>query len=600
MPAVTVKSAKAPLILALDLGTSSLRALVYDALGRAITGAETQLLYQLRTDSDGAAEVAAGPLVDLLEQCIDGALAGIADRAGEIAAVGISCFWHSLLGLDSNDEPVTPVFMWGDTRSGNDVVDLRREFNQRAILARTGCRFHSSYWPAKLRWLARTQPDLFARVACWCSFGEYVRLRFCSDPAISISMASGTGLFDIHRLEWDPEVLDIVHVIPDQLNRVVDRDQAADGLVSDYAKRWPALATIPWYPALGDGGCANVGSGAIGADRVALTVGTSGALRIVAPFDQLTIPDGLWAYRLDHERYVVGGSLSNGGNVLGWLAELFGLQITPVTLASLEGRPPDSHGLTLLPFLAGERAPTWNDAVTGVVAGLTLATDRGALLRAGLEAIAYRFALLYRRLAPLVADDHLLIANGGAILRSPIWLQVMADVLGQRLATLSPQEESAGRGAAVLALNAIGAIDDLRPHGELDPTAGHPIYEPDPDRFAIYQRGLARHLKLESLLYPHDTVWDDKEVQSMQSQGITVYGTATCEDTARSRALLDRLDVPYSYVDLDRDKAADAWVRQHNHGHRITPTIVLAGGGPILVEPSDEELEAALRSAGQI
>ena len=500
MPTVLLPDAEAPLILALDLGTSSFRALLFDRRGRAIAGTEEQVPHALRTTPDGGGEGDAGALFDLLVRCVDGALAYAGGRADEIAAVGVSCFWHSLVGMDERGEAVTPLLMWADTRSAGEAATLRRELGEATweIQARTGCRFHSNYWPAKLRWLRAAHAELFRRVRRWGSFAEYAGGRLRGEAVASLSMASGTGMLDVHRLAWDGELAGLVGVEVRVLPRLVDREEAEAPLRAEFAQRWPVLAGVPWYPALGDGACANVGCGAVGPGRIALTLGTSGALRIVVP-DAIAPPD-LFAYRLDRERAVIGGAVSNGGNVLAWLGRLMGVDFGGPAMDAAEELAPDGHGLTVLPFLAGERAPGWRDRATGAVVGLTLSTRPEHLVRAGMEAVAYRLAMIYDDLRPLAAGPHEIVANGGAILRSPLWLRIVADTLGHEVLALRPEEESSARGAAVCALEAAGLVPDLA--AVPDPAAGVVTYRPDDGRHAAYRAGMARQAALERVLYP--------------------------------------------------------------------------------------------------
>ena len=198
-------------------------------------------------------------------------------------------------------------------------------------------------------------------------------------------MASGTGLLDVHALIWDAEMLEVSGIGADRLSPLVDLGPPGC-LRADFANRWPALADTRWFPALGDGACANVGSGAIGPSRMALTVGTSAAMRMILPRppdEPWVVPHGLWAYRLDRERAVLGGALSNGGNLLRWIWDTTGTDRTDETTAAAAALAPDSTGLTFLPFLAGERSPGWYDDASGVIAGLTVTTGPEHLIRAG-------------------------------------------------------------------------------------------------------------------------------------------------------------------------------------------------------------------------
>ena len=342
----------------------------------------------------------------------------------------------------------------------------------------------------------------------WQGYTEFVgeRLAGESGAASSLSMASATGLLDVHRLAWDQALLKAGGAAAERMPPLTDRTEPWRSLRPAFAARWPVLAGVPWYPAVGDGACANIGSGAVGPERIALTLGTSGALRVVSAARDVEVPRDIWTYRMDRERFVLGGALSNGGNLLAWLGKLLGIDFGDETAKLAAALPPDAHGLTVLPFLAGERAPAWHDHSSGVVAGLTLATGPEALLRAGMEAVAYRFAAIYDRLCPLVEREHAIVANGGAILRSPAWLQIVADTLGHDLLTLDPEAEASARGAALLALEASGLLPNLA--SASDPAVGGTVYRPDPDRHARYQAGRDRQRKLEGLLYSPDGAWD--------------------------------------------------------------------------------------------
>jgi gluconokinase len=511
MSSVTMADAAMPLVLALDMGTSSCRALLYDREARPIERSEIQLPYSLQTTPDGGAEADPRALLDLVTGCVDGVLARAQPPLGAIGAVGMSCFWHSLLGLDGAGQPLTPVYYWADRRSGRQVVELRNALDEASIHQRTGCVIHSSYWPAKLCWLRETQPDLFGRVARWCSFADYATRTLFGDDLTSVPMASGTGMLDFHRVAWDDELIEATGVERSTLPPLVDRNHASSGLRSSYSERWPALANVPWYPGIGDGACANVGCGAVGPDRIALTVGTSAAVRLIVANDvgdPLTVPPDLWAYRLDHQRVVLGAALSNGGNVIDWLRHLTGTAPDGRAMVAAAALPPDHHGLTILPFLSGERSPLWSDRATGVIAGLTLHTSLDDLLRAGMEAIAYRLATLYQSLDQLANPGHQIVANGGAILSSPGWMQIFTDNLGHPLLPLPAAAEASARGAAVLALDSCAVIDRLSDIP--DPAEGARPVLPNPDVEPAYREGRARQTLLQSLLLPDRSIWTDQ------------------------------------------------------------------------------------------
>jgi gluconokinase len=491
------KQSDAPFVLAIDMGTSSTRALIFDRLGSAVPETETQLPYEVRATPDGGVEIDPDLLLKQTAECVDGALAAAAERGVPISLVAVSCFWHSLLGLDAVGRPVTPIYMWGDTRSKVAAARIRAEIDVEAYRQECGVTVHSSYWPAKLRWLREAEPETFARVVRWTSAADYLALVWQGIDRVAVPMASGTGLLNIHTADWSDRALAIAGIGREALPPIVERAAAATGLTAEWAKRWPALAGIPWYPGIGDGACANAGSGAIGSRRLALTLGTSGAVRGIieallgAPY---TVPPGVWAYRLDAQHMVIGAAISNGGNVAAWIGDLTGRPLTDESLGEHLTAEADSHGLTILPFLSGERAPLWSDTVTAVIAGLTLATDQPRLQRAAMEAVSVRLAMLYRLVVPQMESPCAVIANGGALLNSQAWQRMTCDALGAPLTILESTEETGARGAAVLALDAFGAIDGI--DGGRDPAAGRPVLAPDPDQHRRYLRAEERQRRL--------------------------------------------------------------------------------------------------------
>ena len=482
-------------IVSLDVGTSSVRTVLYDVQGRGLPDSETQIKYQARTTPDGGSELDPAMLLDSAAKVVDGALA-LVPRGDTVVGVAIDTLWHSILGVDARDEAITPLYTWADTRSVPYVDELKGKLDERGAYARTGCIVHPSYPPVRLLWLARTRPDLWTRVARWISFGEYLHLRLFGKAVCSFSMASGTGLLDVHACAWDDEVLRAVGLDAGKLSPLGDRfvDSAESGLRGEWAARWPALSDVPWFPALGDGACGNIGSGCVDRGRIALMVGTSGAMRVVYDKPDTAVVPGLWFYRVDRQRPILGGALSEGGNIFAWLRATMRFGEIPEMEAEIAAIEPDAHGLTILPFLAGERSPDWVASARGTISGLTLATRPADIARAVYEAIAYRFADVGRRLAPLVTADAPIIASGGALLQSPIWMGIMADVLGRPVMALQ-EHESSSRGAALLALDALG----LLPLAEVQTALGS-TYEPNLRNHERYQEAIARQTHLYNLL----------------------------------------------------------------------------------------------------
>jgi len=433
-------------VLALDIGTSSVRAQPYDERARAVGGVSRRAYEPRGTELDA----------DELFQACEAVLKE-AREGGETVAV--SCFWHSLLLLDADDRPLTPVLLWSDRRAAAQAQELARRLDGVDVHARTGAAIHPSYWPAKLMWLR--EEGVLGQAGRAVSFGDYLFLRLTGELRTGLCTASGTGLVDLRARAWDAELLDALALDPELLPPIGDE---------------PAGAI---YPALGDGACSNLGTGCTTADRAALMIGTSGAYRVLREGEPQP-REGLFSYLLDDRRVVEGGAVSDGGNLHAWLERT-------LQLDHAELREPDGHGLTFLPLLGGERSPGWNPRATGAIAGLTFETDAVDLLQAGLEGVAYRFAEIADRL-PEVRE---VVATGHALLTDPAWIQLCADALGRPVT--AGVDEGSLRGAAVYALERLGQEAEAAPVGR--------IYEPDPRRNEIYAAARERQRELYRRLF---------------------------------------------------------------------------------------------------
>ncbi|MEN9936791.1 MAG: hypothetical protein RLZZ387_3370 [Chloroflexota bacterium] len=491
MTMVDRRRAEPPLVLTIDVGTSSVRVMLFDALGRPVDGVGAREAYTIYADASGAAEDDPDEALARVGRCLDEALAQAGPLAAQIGAVAVDTLVSNLLGLDDGGRPLTPLITYADTRNDADAVALRRELDEAAVHDRTGCLLRTSYWPARLAWLRRSQPELFRRAARWVTIGEYLELHLFGRCRVSTSAASWSGLLDRRRLVWDMPLLEHLGVPQERLSPLADASEPLRGLLPEPAARWPALRDVPWFPALGDGAAANLGSGCVSPGRVALTVGTTGALRVVLP-EVPRVPDGLWCYRVDARRALLGGATSEGGNVYAWMRGALRIDGPEEVERALAAMEPDSHGLTVLPFFAGERSPGWAGDARATVSGVTLGTTPLELVRAGLEAVAYRFALIYEGLvADAQAAPPQIVASGGALLSSPAWMQIIADVLG-RPVVASAETEATSRGIALLALESLGALGAL----EDAPAATGETYAPDGGRHAVYCAAVERQRRL--------------------------------------------------------------------------------------------------------
>jgi len=498
MPAIARARAQAPFVLALDLGTSALRVSLFDARARRVQGFTTRRAHRVAAFADGAATLDARALFDAFCDALDELSAKLNFPIDAVAAASLA---HNVLALDANNAPLTPAYLYSDTQNARAVAQLRATRAWTEIYARTGCPLHTSYLPARLAWLRETQPEIFARATQWVSLHEYFLLRLFGHARVSHSFAAWSGLLNHATLDWDAETLARVGVTRAQLSPVSSVYEGLRGLREPYATRWRELAKVAWLPAVGDGAAANLGSGCVDATRLAVTVGTSGAMRVILPPARAAanLQNGLWLYRVDETDALVGGSLNNGGNVFEYFARILRLPARDALERALAALAPDAHGLTLLPFFAGERSPGYRGDARALVTGWKLGATPIELWRATLEAIAYRFAAI-AELLRAVTPAREFIASGAALEHSRVWTQILADVLGAPV-TRSGEEAATARGAALIGLRAAGAFSDWAAL----PAARGETFAPRAEYFECYQRARAR----QKVLYD----WFDEQFE---------------------------------------------------------------------------------------
>ncbi|MBX3050390.1 MAG: gluconokinase [Caldilineaceae bacterium] len=458
-----------PLALVLDIGTSSVRCAVYRSNAVVLPG--TAARRPVAFEEDGTANIEL--LADRTEEAIDECLTYYRETAagiGPLAVVGWTAFAMSWLGVNGAGAPVTPVYTYADATSGPYADQLRADLAEAGRLAelhqQTGTPIHVAYAPAQLLRLAAEEPERLAKVARFQTASAHLLARWSGQPfaPVSTSEAGWTGLLDRSHLDWNDDLLALLPIERGQLPPILDYTNSSIGLSSAYRRRWPELSDARFCLAVGDGAAANIGSGGVDASRLALTIGTSGALRVVlpqAPDEAVPIvPDGLWCYPVDNRRWLVGGALTDGGSLFNWLLETLRYANPTTLLADAASLEADSHGLTILPFLRSERSPGWANDAKMTISGITANTTPAHILRAVLEAVALRFRLINERLAPHLPADSPILAGGGGLQENPLWRQILADALG-RPVHLTNTDEVTSRGAAILAFKTLAQVDPI-------------------------------------------------------------------------------------------------------------------------------------------
>ncbi len=465
--------------LALDLGSSSVRAIVFEVDGSgavgAVEGALARRPRHLLAREPGQATFDADDYLADLVACIDELhTRGCLDGVTEVAA---DSQWHSAVAVGPDGAPMSELLTWADTRAqprhrsgaGGRPGPGFSEERLEQLRQRTGCASGPMYWTSKVPWLAAR---VSGRPTGYVGLSEYVGARLLDDPSMSVSMASGTGLLATAEHRWDAEALELAGLEERQLPPLAPRGWRGR-LAPQWRRRWPQLATALWHPVIGDGAAANLGVGCDGPGQAALTVGTSAAVRSVrhAP-DPGPLPAGLWRYCVDHDRVVVGAAYSSGGQLYSWAlslwegvgtaatghragaAEAAGNVAAAVDYDIDEPAPAGSHGVMVMPWHAGTRAPAAPvPAGQGCITGLGLGHTGAEIVSAAVEAVCFQLAGGLDDLEKGAGAGGRLevVANGGAIDRSGWWRARLASVLGRPLLCPTVPETTA-RGAASLVL----------------------------------------------------------------------------------------------------------------------------------------------------
>lgn len=473
----TAGPAPGPFVIAMDIGSSGTRAGLYDATGATVDGVRAKVSHTFTTDAEGTAVIDADEVLAEVITALDETTAKMPDGAA-VAGVALDTFASSLVGVDAEGRATTPYFTYADTRCAPQVHQLRAEVDELDLQQRTGTRLHTSYLPARLRWLAEEQPEVFAATDTWLSLGEYLYLHLIGTTAAGTATAAWTGLLDRRRGTWDPEVLELSGITADQLSAVRDPDQPLTPVTSMVAERWPALAQAVWFPVIADGLAANLG---VGADRpgvVGVSAATSGAMRMLVPEIPEHVPPGLWGYRISADRTLFGGAVSDIGRVAFWAERTLRIENTEV-LDDVLHAPPTVSTPLVLPFLSGERSTGWAAEAQAHIVGLSAATTPMQIYRGALEGAALSLGRIARQLGSAAGAPQQILASGGMASGLPGWCQILADVLGAEVVHVR-HRRSTLRGTALLALQAL-APDVPRSQPETGQT-----FAPTPVRAGYY------------------------------------------------------------------------------------------------------------------
>lgn len=491
-------------MLGVDIGTTSTKAVLYRETGEII--AQASHGYDLYTPDVFTAEQDPLEIFMAVKLSIKQAMAGAA--AEDLTLISFSSAMHSVIGMDQGGLPVTPCITWADNRSAEWTKRIEEEFNGHEIYHRTGTPLHPMSPLSKIAWLQHDCPNMVQNVEKYIGIKEYVFHQFFGKYVVDYSIASATGLFNIEKLDWDSEALKVAGITREKLSELKPTTEIMTGCDEDIAKEIGISTDTRFVIGASDGVLSNIGVNAIKEGEVAVTIGTSGAIRTVIPKPRTDEKGRIFCYALTENHWVIGGPVNNGGMVLRWVRDEFAASEVETAkrlnidayevLTQIASKvPPGANGLLFHPFLAGERAPLWNSDVRGSFFGLTLNHKKEHMVRAALEGVIFNLYSVYLALVEIMDHPVTSIKATGGFSKSELWRQMMADIFDEPV-VVPKSYESSCLGACLLGLYALKKIDSFEVAGKL---VGHThSHKPQPENAERYQDLIPIFIRISRML----------------------------------------------------------------------------------------------------
>lgn len=437
--------------LGVDVGTTSAKAVAFSASGEVITSSSCG--YKMYHPQQGWCEQDPGEIFDAVIFSCNRVISAFHFPPKLIA---FSCALHGLLAIDTGGKPLTRFIIWADNRAADIAERLKESETGWSFYTSTGVPVHAMSPLCKLIWLKENEPEIFRRADKFIGIKEYIYYRLFNECFIDTSVASATGLLHLESLSWDQKILEFLDITSSRLSRVVPVTHKI------WFKQQPAVngsaLLIPDDTPLiiggSDGALANLGTGAVNENLMAVTIGTSGAARIVTHKVETDIGMRTFCYHVKDDLYIIGGPGNNGAVVLEWLRDklLETTESLPELFLKAEKIHPGSDDLLFMPYILGERAPVWNSNAKGVFFGLNINHTKSHLVRACMEGVIYAIYSIAKIL--LEKREITEIYATGGFVQSPLWLQMLADVCNIEVC-VSGAVESSALGAVMIGLEAL-------------------------------------------------------------------------------------------------------------------------------------------------
>lgn len=489
-------------VLAIDIGTSSTRVMLVNEKGEILH--KEQNKYDVILVSKYMQEQNPKEIFAVLKQSIRECIQNAGVPADSIKALSFSSQMYHIFPIDEQGEPLMNMILWSDSRSEEQAERLKIIYGSKYIYEATGCPVNSLYPLSKLVWIREKREDIAKRAFMYISVKEYVMKEMIGEYVVDYSMASATGLFNIHSLKWDTKVLGIAGVEEEQFSRPVSGTECFPFINEALRRELLLPEGILVVPGGGDGPLANIGSGAYGGGIVNVDLGTSGAARIITDMPIIDDEERMWSYAVTEDSWVYGGILTNVGNGYNWLIRNIAEfayaksleEIFDVMDKKLTKLPPASDDLLFLPYLIKCRSPYWDDKVKATVYGLTHEHTFVDIVKSYLESIGFDLFALVNIINEKSRVCKDVILTGG-MAQSETMCQMLADILGKNIITLSSSEGSI-MGAAIFALKALGELKELHFEKEMERDK---LYETRMDQHISYQKKFVKYMNLRTAMY---------------------------------------------------------------------------------------------------
>jgi gluconokinase len=488
-------------LLSIDIGTTHTKVMLYSQkegiLGLEMEGYPTYYPHPGWVEQDP--DEVFGAVLKAIRQLVD----RVQVPPSSISALVFSAILQSLLPVDSNGQALSAASTWADTRSIPQNNRLKVQLDAEEVKQRTGCTLHPMYFLSRLAWIQEETPEIFIRAARFISLKEYVIERLFGVLQIDHSIASGSGIWNMHTCDWDADLLKEIGLGPDRFSECIEGTAfIRGGLKKEYADLLGLCTGTPGVIGAFDGGLSHLGSVGLSMKKMSLTVGTGAAFRRRMVEPRVIPGSEAWCYYLAEGNWLLGGVMHDAGNTLRWFADNLissGTQAEDVfseinRLAA--ATPAGAEGLLFLPLLGGERCPHYRPEAKGVISGLTFVHGRGHFSRALMEGLTYQLYTIYRM---LTTDAEPEIVITGGILKSPIWLKIVTDLFGKTL-WLPRVRESSAWGGVIIGLKTLGVIASLEESVKFIELEGK--LDPDPMNIPVYRKIINQYDQLYSTLYP--------------------------------------------------------------------------------------------------